>query len=594
MPTSTICSKWQVIIVNNNLAQKSLCRVVRKNKGIVALLALAVLGVVVVSLIPPQILKIIIDNNLVPQNREGLLRWAVLYLSALLLVGVFDFLKEAVLTDIGQKITKEIRLEMMCKLGKIDARFFSSHESGAVVSRFTNDVDAINTLFTSGVVGMAIDSFKIIGIIISIWLFSFKLGLITLLFLPVIYGITRLFQKRMLQAQIKNRLLVARVNNHISETLKNMLMIKSHSKEEYMEQNYNRYLLDNFQTMDRVNFYDAAFSPIIQILRAVVIGAIVVLSTGQLNFLGISLGMVAASIELISNLFAPIENLGMELQNIQQAVSGVRRVNEFYMEPEDEGINNMLTAAEIIPDRHDVRLSFQHVSFQYEAGTDILQNINLNIDPLEKVTFIGRTGVGKSTLFKLVMGLLQPQKGVITLNGIDVCSIPNSEKRKIFGYVNQSMRLLPGTVAEQVSLGDENIKREEIMEALDFVGLMEYVASLEKGLDTDVTHDMFSQGQKQLLSIARAIVTHPPVLLLDEITANLDSITEERLVSILQKASSANTVLSISHRLSSMLVSDTVVILENGRIKNTGSPEALLQNDNWYRTHIALEKLTWS
>jgi ATP-binding cassette subfamily B protein len=304
--------------------------------------------------------------------------------------------------------------------------------------------------------------------------------------------------------------------------------------------------------------------------------------------------MVAASIELISNLFAPIENLGMELQNIQQAVSGVRRVNEFYMEPEDEGINNMLTAAEIIPDRHDVRLSFQHVSFQYEAGTDILQNINLSINPLEKVTFIGRTGVGKSTLFKLVMGLLQPQKGVITLNGIDVCSIPNSEKRKIFGYVNQSMRLLPGTVAEQVSLGDENIKREEIMEALDFVGLMEYVASLEKGLDTDVTHDMFSQGQKQLLSIARAIVTHPPVLLLDEITANLDSITEERLVSILQKASSANTVLSISHRLSSMLVSDTVVILENGRIKNTGSPEALLQNDNWYRTHIALEKLTWS
>lgn len=594
MPISTICSKWQVIIVNNNLAQKSLGRVVRKNKGIVAVLALAVLGVVAVSLIPPQILKIIIDNNLVPQNREGLLHWAVLYLSALLLVGVFDFVKEAVLTDIGQKITKEIRSEMMGKLGKIDARFFSSHESGAVVSRFTNDVDAINTLFTSGVVGMAIDSFKIIGIIISIWLFSFKLGLITLLFLPVIYGITRLFQKRMLQAQIKNRLLVARVNNHISETLKNMLMIKSHSKEEYMEQNYNRYLLDNFQTMDRVNFYDAAFSPIIQILRAVVIGAIVVLSTGQLNFLGISLGMVAASIELISNLFAPIENLGMELQNIQQAVSGVRRVNEFYMEPEDEGINNMLTAAEIIPDRHDVRLSFQHVSFQYEAGTDILQNINLSINPLEKVTFIGRTGVGKSTLFKLVMGLLQPQKGVITLNGIDVCSIPNSEKRKIFGYVNQSMRLLPGTVAEQVSLGDENIKREEIMEALDFVGLMEYVASLEKGLDTDVTHDMFSQGQKQLLSIARAIVTHPPVLLLDEITANLDSITEERLVSILQKASSANTVLSISHRLSSMLVSDTVVILENGRIKNTGSPEALLQNDNWYRTHIALEKLTWS
>ena len=581
--------------MDNSLAKKSVYRVVQQSKGIVALLAMAVVGVVAVSLIPPQILKLIIDNNLVPKHREGLLSLAVVYLSVLLFIGIFNFLKEAVLTILGQKITKEIRLEMMCKLGKVNARFFSSHESGAVVSRFTNDVDAINTLFTSGVVGMFISSFKIIGIIISIWLFSATLGLITLLFLPVIYGITRLFQKRMLQAQIKNRILVGQVNNHISESLKNVLMIKSYSKEEYMEQNYTSYLTENFQTLEKVNFYDAVFSPIIQILRAVVIGSIVVLSSGQLNFLGISLGMVAASIELISNLFEPIENLGMELQNIQQAISGVRRVNEFYSEPEDEGKNEELTAVDIIPDRSAVRLSFENVSFQYEAGRDILQNINSSLKPLEKVTFVGRTGVGKSTLFKLIMGLLQPQQGVITLNGINVYKIPNREKRKIFGYVDQSFHSFPGTVAEQISLQDESINRRQIIEALEYVGMMEYIESLEHGLDTDVTSEtFFSQGQKQLLAIARAIVTDPPILLLDEITANLDSITEERIVSVLQKASSAHTILSISHRLSSMIASDTVVILENGRIKNTGSPEVLLQNDDWYRSHIALEKLTWS
>lgn len=580
--------------MDNSLVKKSIARILQNNKGIVALLVLVVLGVIVVSLIPPQILKLIIDRNLVPKNSAGLLRLAIAYMSVLLFIGVFDFLKEAVLTILGQKITRQIRLEMMCKLEKISARFFSVNDSGAVVSRFTNDVDAINTLFTSGVVSMFIDSLKIVGIIISIWWFSPNLGLITLLFLPVIYGINRLFQKRMLQAQIDNRIQVGQVNNQISESLKNMLMIKSCSKEKYMEQNYTRYLQENFQTLEKVNFYDAVFSPIIQILRAVAIGSIVVLSSGQLNFPGISLGMVAASIELISNLFAPIENLGMELQNIQKAISGIRRVNDFYCEPEDEKKNDKLQAASIIPDRSALQLSFQNVSFQYEAGTDVLHDINLRVQPLEKVTFIGRTGVGKSTLFKLIMGLLQPQEGVITLNGIDVCSIPNREKRKIFGYVDQRFHQINGTVGEQISLQDEHISRRQIEEALDFVGMWEYVKSLEHGLDTVATSDtLFSQGQKQLLAIARAVVTNPPILLLDEITANLDSITEAKIISVLQKASQAHTILSISHRLSSMIASDTIVILENGSIKNAGSPENLLQNDDWYRSHIALEKLTW-
>ena len=562
---------------------------------LVALLVFAVLGVVISSLIPPQILKYVIDNNLVPKNNDRLLKAAIAYMAVLLIIGIFNFIKEAVLTVLGQKIIKEIRLEMMEKLEKINARFFSNNETGAVVSRFTNDVDAINSMFTSGIVGMMIDCFKIIGIVVSIWIFSEKLGIIALLLLPIIYCITRLFQKRMLTAQIENRILVGRVNNHISESLKNVQMIKAYSRESYMEKNYAKYLLDNYKTVEKVNFYDSVFSPIIQLTRAIVIGVIVVLSSKQLNYLGISLGMVAASIELISNLFAPIENLGMELQNIQQAVSGIRRVNDFYSEPEDDCKNNELKAEDIVPMREKVRLSFNDVTFYYDEGTDILHNINLQINPQEKVTFVGRTGVGKSTLFKLIMGLLKPSEGSITINGIDVYNISNCEKCKIFGYVDQCFYLIKGTVAEQISLQDNSITRDQIQSALDFVGLTEYVASLENGYDTQVKNDtLFSQGQKQLLAIARAIVTNPPILLLDEITANLDSITEEKIVSVLQKASHAHTMLSISHRLSSMIASDTVIILENGRVKNAGSPEMLLQNDEWYRSHIALEKLTWS
>lgn len=580
---------------NSNLVKRSIMNVLRKNTGLNILLIFSVCGVVAASLIPPQILKRIIDNNLVPKKGAGLFSLAIAYMCVLLLIGIFDFIKEAVLTITGQKITREIRFEMIQKLEKINAIFFSSNESGAVVSRFTNDVDAINSLFTSGIIGMLIDCFKVIGIVISIWLFSSKLGIITLILLPVIYSITRAFQKRMLRAQIQNRILVGKVNNHISESLKNVQMIKSYSKESYMERNYIKYLLDNYKTIEKVNFYDSVFSPSIQLIRAAVIAIIVILSSKGANYLGISLGMIAATIELISNLFAPIESLGMELQNIQQAVSGIHRVNDFYNEPEDDCKRNELKAENIILKREEVKLSFNDVTFQYEEGADVLQNINLQIKPLEKVTFVGRTGVGKSTLFKLIMGLLKPTGGSIKVNDFDVYEIPNLEKRKLFGYVNQDFHIINGTVAEQVSLKDENISRKQIEDALDFVGLTDYIETLENGIDTMVEGDsLFSQGQKQLLSIARAIVTNPPILLLDEITASLDSITEEKIISVLQKASSTHTILSISHRLSSMLASDRVVILEKGRVKNSGTPEMLLQNDEWYRNHIALEKLTWN
>ncbi len=584
-----------VIMMKDSLVNRSIVKVIKENIKTNLLLVFVIIGAVLTSLIPPQVLKHIIDFNLVPKNNDKLLTSAFAYMAAILFIGVFDFLKEALITILGQKVTKEIRVEMAEKLEKINARFFSSNESGVVVSRFTNDVDAISSMFTSGIIGMVVDCFKIIGIVISIWMFSAKLGVIVLIILPIIYAITRTFQKRMLKSQTENRILVGKVNNHISESFKNAQMIKSYSKEDYMEKKYVGYLMENFKTIEKVNFYDSVFPPIIQIIRASVIAVIVILSHRQLNFLDISVGMVAATIELISNLFAPIESLGMELQSIQQAISGIQRVNDFYNEPEDDCKNSELKSDNIIPTREKIDLSFNDISFYYDEGTDILKNINIKINSQEKVTFVGRTGVGKSTLFRLIMGLLKPSKGSITINGVDVYSIPNSEKRKVFGYVNQNFHMIKGTVAEQVSLRDKSITREQIEDALNFVGLSDYVATLENGCDTEVTNgNIFSQGQKQLLAIARAIVTNPPILLLDEITANLDSITEEKVVSVLKKAGEAHTILSISHRLSSMINSDTVVILEKGRVKNMGSPEMLLQNDEWYRSHVALEKLTWS
>ncbi len=665
-------------------------KVLKKNIGLAVTLAFVIAGVVLASLVPPQLLKRIIDNNFVGRTKDGLLSTAIFYMIVLVLIGVFDFIKEALLTIFGQKITKDIRTGMMQKMHKLDQSFFSSNTTGAVVSRFTNDVDAIQSIFTGGLIGMMIDCFKIIGIIASIWMFQAKLGAATILILPFIYWITRLFQRKMLKAQIENRIITGVVNNHISESFKNILMIKSFSKEKYMENIYKKHLTKNFDTAEKVNFYDSIFSPIILLMRAIFIAGIVILSSKQISFFGISLGMIAATMDLISGLFHPIESLGMELQAIQQAISGMKRVNDFYQMPAIEmednqneiskqlgifgadkksqpnqatkkaGLQNQIkldselpsdkaAGQEITPSnlanpelsahfankvelnnsnctrdrRHEnnstknenttesnstnyglrdnrickseLTISFENVSFQYEDGIDVLNDITFSITPNEKVTVAGRTGVGKTTLFKLMLGLLEPSKGKITLNGVDIFKIPNSLKRSIFGYVDQSFHQIKGTVADQISLKDRAITKEQILEALEFVGMKEYVQLLENGLDTLLTNDtLFSAGQKQLLAIARAIVTNPPILLLDEITANLDSITESQIIKVLTKASDSRTIISISHRLTSIISCDSVVIIENGRIKSKGTPEELLTNDEWYKDNLMMEELVWA
>lgn len=581
--------------MKDRLVGKSIKKVIKNNIGFCIILVLVIIGVVILSLVPPQLLKVIIDKYLINKVTTGLLRIAIIYLLVLIFIGILDVIKEAFLVVLGQKITKEIRKEMMYKLEKVNSMYFSNNDSGEVVSLFTNDVDTINSLFTNGIIGMIIDCFKIIGILTSIWIFSFYLGIVTLILIPIIYLITRGFQKLMLKAQFRNRVLVGKVNNHISESLKNITMIKTYSKEKYMEDKYVEYLKDNFETVEKINYFDSVYSPIIQLIRALVISIIVILSSSQFNYIGISLGMVAASIELISNLFSPIENLGMEFQDIQRAISGIKRVNEFYEEREEEDKNRKLKKETLISNPRHITIGFNNISFSYTKGVRVLEEISFDIVAGEKITIVGRTGVGKSTLFKLILGLIKPTKGSITINEVDVYSIPNKEKRKIFGYVSQGFTFIQGSVKDQVTLQDKNISQENVEVVMKLVGLHDYILTLEKGYETMIEHDkLFSQGQKQLLAIARAIVMNPPILLLDEITANLDSVTEEKVVSILQKISTTRTILSISHRLSSIIDCDKIVRIENGRVKNIGTPEEMLQKDNWYRSHMELEKLTWN
>ncbi|WP_312288691.1 ABC transporter ATP-binding protein [Terrisporobacter sp.] len=426
-------------IKTNSKVVKLIIKVFKEYKLLTFLLFFIIIGTIGFSLATPQVLKYIIDDYLTVGGKS-LLFPSLLYFATIVLLGIFNFGKEGIITIFGQKIIRKIKEEMMIKLEKIPIGYLSTNESGSVVSRFSNDVEAVGSLFTSGIVSMFVDAFKIIGIVISIWIFSYKLAILVLFIIPAVYFLTREFQKKMLKAQKLYRVLTAKVNNHIPESINNIQMIKSFAKEEYMENKYVDYLDKSYEAMDKINFYDSIFSPIILVLRAVVIAIVVILSSDYLSFLGISIGTVAAAIELINNIFTPIENLGMELQNIQQSIAGIYRIDEFLNEKEETKKKVDYTYEKIINSNLDIEL--KDVNFNYEEGENILENVNLSIKHKESVTFAGRTGSGKTTLFKLILGLLEPSSGSVTLSNVKVSEIPNYEKRKIFGYVEQSFSFI--------------------------------------------------------------------------------------------------------------------------------------------------------
>ena len=514
-------------------------------------IVLAVAGAIVTALLPPWILGSIVDTitagNAVP------VALVILYFAFTVLTGLTESLREGLLTVFGQKITHALRSSMMEKYTNLTAGELTKQEPGTIVSRFVGDVDTVENLFTSGIISMFADACKIISILVVIWLKNRGLAIVLLILLPFLYWFTRTVQKNMLKAQIENRRAVGRASGHVPETLHNIRTIHTLGKERYMEQRYDEYIAESYRAVDRTNFYDAIYSPVILILNAIVVAVVMLFSASGnakvLTLFGMSAGTAVAVINYISQIFTPVESLGMEIQTIQSAVAGVHRINEFYaLEELPERVRNLETSVAIAQETPFVEL--QNVTFAYEDDSrKILHHLSFKVYPGEQVTLSGRTGTGKSTVFKLLLGLYQPGEGKVLIQGRDAIQIPENEKRSLYGYVEQTFHRVPGTVKDQITLYDDSFTMEEVREAARIAGLDATIEQLEKGYDTICTSEIFSQGQWQLLSIARAAVAKPKLLLLDEITANLDAQTEEEVLQALKRASEGRTVISISHRV---------------------------------------------
>lgn len=514
-------------------------------------IVLAVAGAIVTALLPPWILGSIVDTitagNVVP------VALVILYFAFTVLTGLTESIREGLLTVFGQKITHALRSSMMEKYTNLTAGELTKQEPGTIVSRFVGDVDTVENLFTSGIISMFADACKIISILVVIWLKNRGLAIVLLILLPFLYWFTRTVQKNMLKAQIENRRAVGRASGHVPETLHNIRTIHTLGKERYMEKRYDEYIAESYRAVDRTNFYDAIYSPVILILNAIVVAVVMLFSASGnarvLTLFGMSAGTAVAVINYISQIFTPVESLGMEIQTMQSAIAGVHRINEFYaLEELPERVRNL--EIPVVTEEEMPFVELQNVTFAYEGDSrKILHHVSFKVYPGEQVTLSGRTGAGKSTIFKLLLGLYQPGEGKVLIQGRDAFQIPEHEKRSLYGYVEQTFHRVPGTVKDQITLYDDSFTMEEVREAARIAGLDATIEQLEKGYDTLCTSEIFSQGQWQLLSIARAAVAKPKLLLLDEITANLDAQTEEEVLQALKRASKGRTVISISHRV---------------------------------------------
>ena len=499
---------------------------------------------VLASLLPPLLLARVIDGL-----TGGILLTfaaALLYFGSLALEGVLTSAQETLLEILGQKMTHALRAEMSRKLTRLPAATLSAQNPGELAARFSGDVDTVEALFTSGVISMAADACRILSILAVIAVKNAGLALILLPVLPLLAAFTRHVQRRMLAAQMENRRAVAAISAQVTEALHNIRTIRALGLEDYMSARYDRRIGESYAAVEKTNFYDAVYSPVVLTLNAAVVGIVMLLSASGdarvLTLFGMSVGTSVAVINYISRIFAPIESLGMEIQTIQSAMAGVKRINAFLAQPE-----RAAQAAEsaAVP-RGDVAVD--HVTFGY-GGRTVLSDLSFTVKAGEQATLVGRTGAGKSTVFKLLLGLYRPEKGTVTIGGVDVSQIADRQRRSCIGCVEQHFARVPGTVLDQITLGDPRITRDMARKAARLAGLDAAICAFPDGYDTRCTDGMFSQGEWQLLSIARAAAADPAVLLLDEITANLDAQTEARVLEALRRASAGRTVISISHRI---------------------------------------------
>ncbi|MDP9381363.1 MAG: ABC transporter ATP-binding protein/permease [Chloroflexota bacterium] len=542
---------------------------------------LLLLGTSLVDLAGPFIVGMAIDDYIRTRRPEGLLGATVLYLLVLIAGFVFRYLQTFVTGALGQLVMYDLRTQLFRHVQRLSLSFFDRNPVGRLVTRLTNDVDALNELLTSGIVAIIGDSFTLIGIAILMLYLNWQLALITFCVLPILVYASLKIQVRMRAAFRQTRLRLARINAFIAENVTGMQVVQLFNRERRNFDNFTHLNADYREATMRSTFYFALFFPIVGMISALAFGLIIWFGGGRVVAGAMSLGALVAFLQYVERFFLPIRDLSEKYNVLQSAMASSERI--FRLLDEEEDVRDPERPVRLGTVHGEVE--FDHVWFRYNEDAWVLRDVSFKVQPGESVAFVGATGAGKTSIISLMSRFYDVQKGRVLVDGVDVRDVAQAELRGHIGVVLQDPFLFSGTIASNIRLHNQNISDEQVRQAARYVNADAFIQRLPNGYDEEVRERGagLSVGQKQLLSFARAIAFNPEIMLvLDEATSSVDTETEGLIQDALQKLMKGRTTFIIAHRLSTVQNVDRIIVLHKGRIVEQGNHQELLAQRGYY------------
>lgn len=539
-----------------------------------------VLAASALKLVGPYLTKVAIDDYIATRDIRGLDRVALAYIAALILQFVISFYQVYIMNMAGQRVMFDMRREIFSHLQQLEPAFFDKNPVGRLVTRVTTDVDALNELFTSGVVTIFGDIFMLLGIMVVMISLDWRLALVTFTVLPALFAVTLVFKRRVREVYRTVRTRIAMLNAFIQENIVGMQVVQLFRQE---GRKFGQYSDLNRQHMDanlRSVFQYALFYPAIEILGAVAVALILWYGGGRILLGALTLGGFVAFIQYSEKFFRPISDLSEKFNILQGAMASSERIFKLL----DTPVTVASPPAAFDGGGIAPSVRFENVSFAYHDEDWVLKDIDLEVRPGEMVAVVGHTGAGKSTLMSLLLRFYDVQRGRVMVNGVDVREWDLTALRRQFGMVLQDVHLFSGTIASNIRLGENEISDEQVARAAAAVHLDGFVAALPRGLGEEVKErgSSLSSGQKQLVSFARALVHEPKILILDEATSNVDTHTEILIREALERLLENRTSIVIAHRLSTIQKADRIVVLHKGAIREIGNHQELLARRGIY------------